>query len=75
MLKIPLEGAGRQIDTLRDLERRYVCVFVCVCARADACERGSALTPLRGGLVRDSMETLSDSVSVREREESVEGES
>jgi len=31
----------------------------------------SALTPLRGGLVRDSMETLSESVSVRERERKV----
>lgn len=31
------------------------------------CVRGSAFTPLRGGLARDSMETLSERVSVRER--------
>lgn len=41
-----------------------VCVVMCVCVCVAKC--GSALTPLRGGLVRDSMETLSERVSVRE---------
>lgn len=36
--------------------------------RATRCVCGSALTPLRGGLERDSMETLSERVSVRNRE-------
>lgn len=40
---------------------------VCVCV--------SALTPLGGGLVHDSMETLSEMVSVREGESWEEGKS
>lgn len=49
---------------------------LCVRARLCVlmCERGSVLTPLRGGLVRDSMETLSEAVSVRERKRKVQRE-
>lgn len=46
---------------------RSVCV--CACMHASVCVFvcGSTLTPLRGGLARDSMETLSERVSVRGR--------
>lgn len=47
---------------------------MCVCVCVLMCERGSVLTPLRGGLVRDSMETLSEAVSVRERKRKVQRE-
>lgn len=64
------------------MEDRYLTgsqAMLCVCVRASVrvfvC--GSTLTPLRGGLARDSMETLSERVSVREGEgeENVAGES
>lgn len=57
---------------------RSVCarVFVCVRASVRVFVCGSTLTPLRGGLARNSMETLSESVSVRkgEGEENAAGE-
>lgn len=49
-------------------------VSFCGCVSECVCECGSALTPLRGGLVRDSMETLSERVSVREGREEKRGE-